>query len=450
MKKVLMIGDAGCRTGFARVVKGVADRLHATGWEVVVRAINYQDDHGIEYPYEVLPMTYGDTDPTGAATLGYHIDDVKPDVLWALQDPWHIQGYSAEKPKELPSVCYVPVDTPCIKWESGLALGSWSQCASYTWFGAHELAASAQEAVDVLHEHVGIPKEGQARWASVPIAARRVVDIRLDRLARLQNIAAWNVIPHGRTPGQFELRDKVAARKHFGIDEDAFVVGFVGGNQPRKRLDTAMRAFATAAVNDPKALLVFHCWGGDDQGWDLAALARFYGIGDKVLAVHWKWKELSDDDLCTLYNCFDVHLNTSGGEGWALTTSESAECAVAQIVPDWAATREIWRDHALGIQVTGWHHMAKYLNTAHCELSVDNAAGLIKALKDPEYRTKMGTLARERVLQLPTWDDVGDGFAVLLDKAIKEPEALPTSLNDMMRERIERIWSEVHPDAPRE
>jgi glycosyltransferase involved in cell wall biosynthesis len=449
MKRILILGDAGCRTGFARVVKGVADRLHATGeWEVAVRAINYRDGHGIDYAYDVQPVSYGGPDPLGTGAVPYFIEELRPDVLWSVHDPWNLSAYALEKPPELPSVAYVPVDCPAVKWDYALALGAWSRVAAYTWFGARELAASVQDAVDVLVETTAdvVSRDARMRTLKVPVGmGRRALTVRPSRLARLQNLGAWSVIPHGFDRGVFGPRKKAECRREFGFDEGAFVVGVVGGNHQRKRLDLAFRAFAEFAADVPEAMLALHCYGGDQGGYDLAALTRLYGLGDRVAAVHWQRPALAEDELATLYNCFDVLLNTSGGEGFNLPAVEAAACGVPQVVPDWAGTREIWQHHGLLIPVEGWRHAVDFLNTAHCNVSPSGAAAHLRRLHAEEaFRWMMSARAVDRADALPTWDEVGDGFARLLEAAIAEPDEA-ASLQDALDVRVRPEFTEVSP-----
>jgi glycosyltransferase involved in cell wall biosynthesis len=270
----------------------------------------------------------------------------------------------------------------------------------------------------------------------------------MDKLARLQNPDEWNVIPHGMDLSMFVSRDQAECRREFGIEEGAFVVGMVGVNMFRKRLDTGIRTFAKFAADKPEARLVLHCYAGDEEGYDIAHLARFYGIQDKVYVVHWVKPVLSDDELCSLYNTFDVYLNTSGGEGWSFGPAEAAACGVPVVVPDWAATRELWTGAGALISVIGWRHESKWLNTAHAELSVPGGAGeLEKLYRNPQYRRGIAADCSARARAMLTWDQVGRGFESLLERAIKWPEPVPVSLNELRKARRQVVRSEVQDRA---
>lgn len=450
MKKILMIGDAGCHTGFARVVKGVADHLHHSGqWEVAVRGINYRPMHGIPYEYEVAPIMIDRDDPLGSRALSTHLDETQPDVLWTVQDLWTIASYLTRKPADLPAVGYFPVDTPNLKWSYGLALGALSEAVTYTHFGAREAAASVREAVDIFGDRIvgtGQLREDElTNGITMPPLDGAEMHVRLDRLARYQNPGDYNVIPHGGPDAIFTPRDRAEARRFFNLPEGAFIVGSVNTNQFRKRQDILIRAFAQFRHEHPEvdAYLVFHCAGGDWQGWDLAQLSRYYNVHDRVRAIHHRTRTLTDDDLCTLYNCFDVHVNCSGGEGWGLTTFEAAACGIPQMVPDWSATRELWKDHGLLIPVTDWRHEPKGLNTAHAIVDASWIAIMLAECTKDTFRDHWGTRALSNACRQLTWDEVGAGFATVLENALREPTQVPASFLDTVRHRQGRVVSEL-------
>lgn len=441
MKKLLAIGDAGANTGFARVMKGICDHLHNTlDWEVVVRGVNYRKGNGIQYDYEVLPVAsdHG-SDPMGFLDFEQHVADVQPDALFVLQDLWNIAHYMARKERALPTVCYFPVDTPNMKWSYALGLGAVSEAVSYTHFGAAETACAVRDATDVVLERVGaegLDSHQRATWFTVPNQALEL-HCRMDRLARWQNTDDWNVIPHGFEPGVFEPRDRAAARKRFNIPEDAFVVGSVNTNQFRKRQDVLLRAFRYVLDRVPNAVLMLHCAGGDMQGWDLSQACRYHGIHRATRAVHHRVPRLSDEELCDLYNCFDAHVNVSGGEGWGLTSFEAAACGVPQIVPNWSATRELWEGYGLLARVSDYRMEPKTLNTCHALVDPEDVGRKLVALAgDVDVRGRWAEAALQNAARQKTWDQVGQGFNVLLHRALREPSARGMSFDELQRGRI--------------
>jgi glycosyltransferase involved in cell wall biosynthesis len=66
------------------------------------------------------------------------------------------------------------------------------------------------------------------------------------------------------------------------VDDDAFVVGYVGSFGPHRGLDTAIRAFATVASELPDARLLFVGGEGGAVGEQLRTLADDLGVEDQV------------------------------------------------------------------------------------------------------------------------------------------------------------------------
>jgi glycosyltransferase involved in cell wall biosynthesis len=226
--------------------------------------------------------------------------------------------------------------------------------------------------------------------------------------------------------------EKSLARKMWGVPESTFVVQSINTNQFRKRQDITIRAFAWLAQHHPDCMLILHASNGDGYGWDLAQLARLYGVQDKVMCTHWVIPQLDHEQLVSLYSLADVHINTSGGEGWGLTSVESALCGVAQLVPDWSATREIWAGYGMLLPLEGYRFEAKYVNTAHASVDPRQAGQrLLYLAQNQQVTAALANTCRERALAMPTWKEIGDRFVGRVDEVLNAapPVALtPTEL----------------------
>lgn len=426
--RLLIVGDAGAPTGFERVVRGIAEYLHTAGtYAVTVRGIGYTRaaEAALTYPWTVKPWGGQAGDPLGVTQVPRWLEEDRPDQVLFVQDLWNIANYAARLPRDFPATCYFPVDTPNLKPTYGLGLGAMRTAATYTRFGATEAAASVRRVTDQILQanagHEGV-RRGELTWATLP-KGEMELHIRFDRMARYQNPDAWDVVPHGLDRGLFEPRDQATARAKFGIPADAFVVLNVNTNQFRKRLDLTVRAFRALLWQVPEAFLVLHCAGGDRDGWDLYDLVDYYGIPkDRVACVHYASPRLPNEDLCWLYNTADVQINTAGGEGWGLTSFEGAACGVPQAVPDWSATRELWRDHGYLIPVANYRTEPKYLNTMHAEIDVPALVSwLVDMAWSPARCRAAGSRAFDFAQGQPTWDEVGAQMAAVLARAAAEP-----------------------------
>jgi glycosyltransferase involved in cell wall biosynthesis len=137
--------------------------------------------------------------------------------------------------------------------------------------------------------------------------------------------------------------------------DNAFIIGNVNRNQPRKRLDLSVMYFAewikSRHIED--AYFFFHMAPTGEQGYDVRQLAHYYGIARHMLISE---PEIGHGDteerLNTIYNSFDVGLSTTQGEGMGLPALEMMAAGIPQILPDWAAYGEWAADAAMLVPCT--------------------------------------------------------------------------------------------------
>lgn len=297
--KMLWVGDAVMPTGFARVTHNIVPYLNQV-LDVSVIGIGYKGDPH-NYPYPIFPSRTRDReDQFGIARLPAIIDKIKPDLIFVNNDPWNVIKFPEAFP-DIPVVGYMPVDAPNMLNDVAQRLNKLAFAIFYTDFG-----------------------KSTARMAGY----------------RGQVIT----LPHGVDTKFYGPMPKREAREALTHRQDCFIVGNVNRNQPRKRLDLTIMAFARwiKEFNIRDALLHLHC-GLRDQGWDLGQLNRYFGVTDRVwFTDNGMTEDIGVDEhvLPYVYNALDVQLSTSFGEGWGLTTMEGMACGVPQVVPEWAALAE--------------------------------------------------------------------------------------------------------------
>jgi len=448
-----MVADGGWPTGFERVARGIGTYLQSTGsFEVIHRGLGYglgSKSRVEPYPYDLKPTRQTSQDPLAVTQLPSWLKQDKPDVVLMIQDLWNQTNYLGYVPRGFPTVGYYPVDTPNIKWSYAMGAAALTSAVPYTTFGAKETAIGTRDLVDLVldsYANRGVNLSERAAWMTLPKDGMEL-HLRVDRLAERQNLEAYAPVPHGIDHSLFYPMSKADCRAVWNFPQDAFVVLNVNTNQFRKRQDITIRAFAKLAAIRPNALLVLHCMGGNDKdGWDLAQLARLYGVQDKVICTHWTYPELTDEQLRMLYNTADVQLNTGGGEGWGLTSVEGALCGVTQLVPDWSATREIWAGAAQLLPVMDYRFEPKYINTAHAIVDVNATADiLIELASDPYLTEYLGSACRDRAEALPSWSAVGEQFAERIRYALTAAQSTPTllQLNEIRELRRGEFQSEL-------
>jgi D-inositol-3-phosphate glycosyltransferase len=436
--KILVYADAGNHTGFERVQRGVLSCLQDK-YNIIVMGIGYHGQTDDPYPYPVYPASTTDQDLFGTETYFKVVKKRNPDLIWLFQDMWNILKYEVLTPVTIPLAIYYPVDTPNMKWHYGLGTGAAASVGTYTQFGARETAAGVQDFWNLLNQTAAengtdVTEPMVSMNIAHPMGGKLYT--RMDRLFKYQDPANYHIIPHGLDPNKFPVLDKATCRREFGIPENAFVVLNVNTNQYRKRQDLTIRAFAELVKHVPNAILVLHCFGAIIHGYDLGQLARYHGVSDRVWLIHDKQPDLTDTELGQLYNAADVQINTAGGEGWGLPSFEGACCGVPQLVPDWSATRELWKDHGILLRVDGYRAEVKHANTMHAEISVRHAAETLRMLyEDTQMRARYADLAYQHAHAQPTWEDVAVKVDALFQAALNEPARTSVSIEQAIARR---------------
>lgn len=346
MAKILYCGDAFVETGFGRVAQYLLPAL-AKEHDLVVMAVNYHGDpHSEAKKYKVYPAMLHGSDPFGSHRIAEIIQKEKPDLVWVTNDIWvALTLWDRAKPfKEqigFKWFVYTPIDSYGLFPELNAKMQEWDGLATYTQFAEKELRL------------MGYDK---------PI----------------------DIIGHGTDFEKFFPLDKQQCRQELGVPQDAFIVFNGNRNQPRKRIDLTLKAFAKFAKDKEDARLWLNM-GSKDLGWDIIPLfkriARDEGLdptGKLILtSPHFSTDNcLPVEQLNKVYNSADVGINTCIGEGWGLVNTEHGSVGVAQVVPDHTSLAEIFDE----------------LPRISCNAAeTDRNYGLERLLPDPESAAEILT-----------------------------------------------------------
>lgn len=383
-KTLLWCGDAGVATGFARATHQILDVLRQT-WDVHVLGINYYGDPH-RWPYDIYPCT----NPLERATnqFGLHriaklIQKLGPDVVVVQNDPWNIPYY-LKACGNVPVVGLIAVDGKNCRGAgmNGLALATF-----WTQFGEQEAKLGGYS----------------GRTAVVPLGVDLDTYYPLDRQATRKMFAG---------PREFGARFPV----------DGFIVGVVGRNQVRKRLDLAVQYFAEwQRRSGADAYLYLHVGPTGDEGYDLTQLPRFYGVANRVIVdeppIGDGWTEAR---LNQTYSVFDCLLSTSQAEGWNLPAMEAMAAGVPCVLPAWAAHTEWPEDAALLVPCSTTACTPNGINVV---CGVPDLEGTVSALdrlyRDPALRAELSTRGHRVVGQERyRWPAVGAAFRDALEDAL--------------------------------
>jgi D-inositol-3-phosphate glycosyltransferase len=387
-KKLLWVGDAVVPTGFARVTHNVAKFLKED-FDVTVVGIGYNGDpHPYDYP--IYPAkTRNSEDQWGVARMASIVAAIQPDVIVINNDPWNVIRFP-EAGIKVPIIGYMPVDAPNMLNNVAKRLNQLASSIFYTQFG-------------------------------------------LDTARMAGYTGSATVVPHGVDTKFYRPIDKREAREVTGHAMDSFVVGNINRNQPRKRLDLSIMAFARWVQQydlPSNVFLHLHC-GLLDCGWDLQQLASFFNVSDRVW---WTCKEMhdnigiSEEALPFIYNSFDVQISTSFGEGWGLTTMEGMACGVPQIVPDWAALAEWPRGAVRYVPISGMIATGDRINSLG---GIADESALVKELNGL-YNNRaaarfIGNKGRDLVTQKQfTWESVSERLSAHITDVLAKVGANPS------------------------
>lgn len=301
-------------TGFGQVAKQLLKNLYQTNkYEFTVWGINYfgQKYSTDEFPYTILkascPRDNGQIDIYGFSELEKLILSGKYKILFTLND-LHILYYIAdmvikarEKNIKMSWVAYAPLDVDYVTPVLCRCFTVADYPVAYTYFEYNKIVECMPELRDKL-----------------------------------------TVIYHGTEPETFfplpSKERKRLRKEYFGIDDDTFLIVNVNRNQWRKDLGRSMYIAKEYYKINKNTMLYLHAKTNDIGGMltnQASSVGIFRECGDKFLVL----TPPSFDPavgvprhvLNNIYNCADVLLTTTLGEGWGLSLTE-AMCAKVPVL----------------------------------------------------------------------------------------------------------------------
>jgi glycosyltransferase involved in cell wall biosynthesis len=238
------------------------------------------------------------------------------------------------------------------------------------------------------------------------------------------------VLPHGLDRKKNYPVPRGLARKYLGLGPDDFLIFNANRNQPRKRWDICVMAFAQVVkkyLGKPIKLVV-GTTASDGGSWNLVELFQFefrkLGVpvdkGLQHLVFIEKPQLLTDEDINALYNACDIGINTCDGEGFGLCNFEHAAVGKAQIVPNVGGFKDIFRPEFC---ILVEPKLRFYVDSTRdhvggmaemCDYN-DFAAAIEMYYSDETLRQQHGKLARQHILKTFDWDDVARCFEKIID-----------------------------------
>jgi glycosyltransferase involved in cell wall biosynthesis len=240
-------------------------------------------------------------------------------------------------------------------------------------------------------------------------------------------------LPHGFNMQAHYPIPKTLARKFFGLKNDDFIILNLNRNQPRKRWDICIQAFADICQklpDEPIKLLIATAVQG---AWNILEIFERELIkrgltlqdGMKHLILLDNPQQLSDEDVTFLYNTADIGINTCDGEGFGLCNFEQAAIGIPQIVPNIGGFKDFFNeDNAILINpvMTYYVDNSRDMVCGEAELCnyKDFAAAIEKYYYDRELVKKHGINSRQKICSEYKWEKFGNQLYDYIKDAAKD------------------------------
>jgi glycosyltransferase involved in cell wall biosynthesis len=239
-----------------------------------------------------------------------------------------------------------------------------------------------------------------------------------------------DVLLHGYDPSLFPALTKQEARKLMGIPEETFLFMSLNRNQPRKRLDLLIMAFADLITRHPTKPLFLMCvcdTGDKGGGFPLFEIFRreiaIRGLPvDKFanrLLVTPKEMNYQDEEIGRFYKIADVGVSTADGEGFGLCSFEQMGQGVPQVLTNVVGHREYAKpDNSILVDASFRGYLPLCMSNIGGETRAVDYRAFSKAMEtyvfQEELRILHGSNAKETVEKY-TWASVTSGFIKRLD-----------------------------------
>lgn len=219
-----------------------------------------------------------------------------------------------------------------------------------------------------------------------------------------------DIIPCGTDIHRFGSLEKQAARAALGIDPEALTVFYVGRFDPRKGIETLVRAVGQSKLRGSKKLHLIIGGGSRPGQSDGKERERIEGI---VAELGMKDStsfpgRIGDDLLPAYYAAADVCVVPSHYEPFGLVAIEAMACGTPVVASDVG-----------GLQFTVIPEETGLLAPPQDEAAF--AEAIDRILANPDWRNQLGKQARVRVEEKFSWDGVAHQLSDLYTKLLEEP-----------------------------
>lgn len=193
---------------------------------------------------------------------------------------------------------------------------------------------------------------------------------------------------------------------------DKFICLFVGQNQSRKKIPLLINGFSKFAAGKNDVALVLHTPHKSVklafQGWNLPYLIEQYGL-DIEKNVFISRDVMTRPKLNRLYNCSDVFVSATGGEGFNLPAAEAMMAGVPLLLPDFTTGPEFVNSECGDLIKISEYIYEGSLNIRKAIISTDDLADKLNKMyliwKKGELK-QSGTAAHDRAMKMFQKNDI--------------------------------------------
>jgi len=297
--------------------------------------------------WENLPIMHPGQERFGEKSFPSWLKNFKPDVVWThldFQMFMHVAGY--KQPKQATIPLYNDKGKLLSRKERMTLMNNmfkeiskgppWKWAATIP-FDGQPCIPSWQELLDQIDYKLCMSRYGQLCME--------------EEFKRCEE--SW-YIPHGVDCNFFKpkMEPMYGDKKLSDVAEGAFVVGCVARNQHRKNIPQLVKGFKEFVDrNDLKpdqAKLMLHMDWTDAMGWRFPEFAEAYGLKDYLLptlmGVLDAGEAPDDEGMVNIYNCMDVFVLPTAGEGFGIPTIEAMACGVPVAVTNYTTAWEIIKE----------------------------------------------------------------------------------------------------------
>jgi len=292
------------------------------------------------------------------------------------------------------------------------------------WVG---LQLKAQNNVQLIHTYHSL---GAVKYQSVhrPEIARTRLQVERDVLERGDYVVATSpqerehlrslvssqgaieVIPCGTDTENFKRCSRAQAREQLGLSSREHIVLYVGRFDPRKGIETLVRAMAKLKAEQPNECFRLVIVGGSEPGQvDGIERSRIEGLIQHLGLESWTWfaGRVGHDRLPLFYTSADVCVIPSHYEPFGLVAIEAMACGTPVVA-----------SAVGGLKFTVLQEETGLLVPAQ---DVDAFAGAIdRLLSDSLWTQKVRRQAEKRVQQNFSWDGVAIQLSDLYRRSLAQ------------------------------